>query len=458
MEENDTIAALSTGKGNAAMAIIRISGKKAFEKLGKLMKPEKRFLNSAPKEIHCYQFYDLENKRIVDGITAIKYASPRSFTGENMVEILCHGGEIVVEEILSCLLRRGIRLAKRGEFTKRAFLNGKVDILQAEAIGQIIQCNSKKQYQRAIEIYNGNGERKIGEWKEKIKSILVDCEAAIEFPDEDDILSKKSNHIKKIKDVYSDIKKEIKSREKIKTIENGIAVPIVGIANAGKSTLFNKIVGFERVLVHHEEGTTRDAISEEILIGGERITLIDTAGISETKNEIEKMGIKKSWENIEKGSIIIWVTPANQKINEIEKGIIKKIKKRKILGIVTKKDLNTGEEKEEILKKMGFPYIVVSLIEEKESNKIQQFIINNIEKSINESEIENGIICTKRQEELLLRTIKKFERIRNKENFSSEEIISHELKNVLKDLDEFVGETTNENILNEIFNQFCIGK
>jgi tRNA modification GTPase TrmE len=458
MEENDTIAALSTGKGNAALAIIRISGKKTFENLTKWLRPEKRFLRSALQEIHLYQFYNKKTRKTVDEITAIKYASPKSFTGEDMVEIICHGGEIVVEEILACLLSEGISLAKKGEFTKRAFINGKMDLLKAEAIGQIIQSKSRKQYSRAIKAYQGCGERKIIEWKEIIKSIIVDCEAHIEFPEEDDLLSKKREYIRKINDLYSAIKKEIKNREKINRIENGLSIPIVGIANAGKSTLFNKIIGFERALVHHEEGTTRDAISEEIIIGGERIRIIDTAGLSRTKNQIEKMGIQKTWENIDNGTMIIWVTPSNKEINEYEKRMIQKTKKEKILGIISKKDLNAGENKGKILKKMKIPYKIVSLIGDNETEKILQFIIEHVEKLLNENEIEHGIICTKRQEEILIRMMNKIKSITGKNEILGEEIISHELKFILNDMTELVGETTNEDIINEIFNQFCIGK
>ena len=268
--------------------------------------------------------------RLEGEISAIKYVSPRSFTGEDMVEIICHGGEIVIDEILSCLLKGGISLAEKGEFTKRAFLNGKMDLLKAEAINQIIKSNSRKQYNIAIEMYQGSGEKKIFKWENIIKNIVVDCEAHIEFPEEDDILLKKREYLNKINNLYYDIKKEINKREKIKRIENGITIPIVGIANAGKSTLFNKIVGFERALVHHKEGTTRDAISEEVTIGGERIKIIDTAGLSKTKNQIERMGIKKTLENINHGNIIIWVTPSNKEINDFEKKIISKIKKEKI--------------------------------------------------------------------------------------------------------------------------------
>ena len=369
MEENETIAALSTGKGNAALAIIRISGNKAFEILSKCLNPSKQFLSSFPKGINLYKFYNKKSQKIIDEVTAIKYVSPKSFTGEDMVEIICHGGEIVIDEIVSCLLEEGITLAEKGEFGKRAFLNGKMDLIKAEAIDQIIQCKSRKQYGVALEVYQGSGDRKIFKWKEEIKSIIINCEASIEFPEEDDIIGKGKKYLSKLKAIYEDIKNELKNREKIKAIESGISIPIVGIANAGKSTLFNKIIGFERVLVHHEEGTTRDAVSEEVIIGGERIRIIDTAGLSETKIQVEKMGIKKTWEEINNGNGVIWVTPANKEIVDKEKEMLQRIKKEKIIGIISKKDLNDGEKKGRTLEEMKIPYIIVTLINDDEKEK-----------------------------------------------------------------------------------------
>ena len=375
-----------------------------------------------------------------------------------MVEIICHGGEIVIDEIVSCLLKEGISLAEKGEFSKRAFLNGKMDLIKAEAIDQIIQCKSRKQHGVALEVYQGSGDRKIFKWKEEIKSIIINCEASIEFPEEDDIIGKGKKYLSKLKDIYQDIKNELKNREKIKAIESGISIPIVGIANAGKSTLFNKIIGFERVLVHHEEGTTRDAVSEEVIIGGERIRVIDTAGLSETKIQVEKMGIKKTWEEINSGNGIIWVTPANREIVDKEKEMLERIKKEKIIGIISKKDLNDGEKKGKTLEEMKIPYIIVTLINNDEKEKIILFIKEYVEKLLNENEIENGIICTKRQEEIIIRIMNKIKNVFKKTDVLGEEIISHELRLILKDLAEYVGETTNEDILDEIFNQFCIGK
>jgi tRNA modification GTPase len=195
-----------------------------------------------------------------------------------------------------------------------------------------------------------------------------------------------------------------------------------------------------------------------VIIGGERIKVIDTAGLSETKKQVERMGIKKTWESINNSMGVIWVTPANKDLQEKEKEILQTVKKEKILGIISKKDLNNGEEKGKTLEKMKIPYIVVSLIKDNEKEKIMEFIKKYVEKLINDNEIENGIICTKRQEEIILRILKKTKNISERVDILGEEIISHEMRLILKDIGEYVGETTNEDILNEIFNQFCIGK
>jgi tRNA modification GTPase len=458
MEQNSTIAALATGKGNAALAIIRISGEKTFEIIKKLVKPENNFKEANSKEIRIYKFVNFRTKKLIDEITAIKYVSPKSYTGEDMVEIICHGGEIVVDEILSTLFEEKISIATKGEFTKRAFLNGKMELLKAESIDQIIRSSSKKQHNIAMNTFQGYGIKKINEWKEIIKKIIVEIEAKIEFPEEDDIKGLSEKWEKNIEDIYESIKKEIINREKIKILEKGLSIPIVGIANAGKSSLFNLILGFERVIVHEDEGTTRDAISEELIIGGEKIKIFDTAGLNETENHIEKIGIKKSLEFISNAQITILVTPANREITTFERNIIEERKGRKILGIISKKDLSNPAQKEAILFKNKIPNISVELNSNSQKEKVIKFLKEHIERDLKENNIENGIICSIRQEQIFKKLEEKTKEIIGKEKQMKEEILSFKLREVLGDIEELVGETSSEDIINSIFDKFCIGK
>jgi tRNA modification GTPase len=375
-----------------------------------------------------------------------------------MVEIICHGGEIVVDEILSTLFEEKISIATKGEFTKRAFLNGKMELLKAESIDQIIRSSSKKQHNIAMNTFQGYGIKKINEWKEIIKKIIVEIEAKIEFPEEDDIKGLSEKWEKNIEDIYESIKKEIINREKIKILEKGLSIPIVGIANAGKSSLFNLILGFERVIVHEDEGTTRDAISEELIIGGEKIKIFDTAGLNETENHIEKIGIKKSLEFISNAQITILVTPANREITTFERNIIEERKGRKILGIISKKDLSNPAQKEAILFKNKIPNISVELNSNSQKEKVIKFLKEHIERDLKENNIENGIICSIRQEQIFKKLEEKTKEIIGKEKQMKEEILSFKLREVLGDIEELVGETSSEDIINSIFDKFCIGK
>jgi tRNA modification GTPase len=457
-EDNETIVALATGRGNSALAIIRISGKNSFEIISKCLFPSEKFIHASPKNINLFKIIDNDEKQTVDEITAIKYQNPESYTGEDMVEIICHGSEIVIEEILSLLIKKGIRFAKKGEFTRRAYLNGKMDLLKAESINQIINSTNKWNYKNALEMYSGESKRVLLGWKKEIVTILTEIEARIEFPEEDDWDSKRIEYKKNIKSLSKKIENELIKRQKINIINSGFTIPIVGIANAGKSSLFNLIMGFDRTIVHHEEGTTRDAISEEIKIKGEKVKIIDTAGFNETKNQIELIGIEKSLEYIKNGNLIIIVSPADKETNEYEKKILTEIKKEKIIVIISKKDIkNSGKKKEEI-EKFDIPYIEACLINDKDRNEIIDFIGAHTEKSIKEQNEECGIICNKRQEEIIIRINNRVKAILEKIEFNFEEIISYEFKEILRDLEEFVGETSNEEILNAIFSEFCIGK
>jgi tRNA modification GTPase len=457
-EDNETIVALATGRGKSALAIIRISGRNSFEIISKCIFPSEKFIHLSPKSIHLFKIIDNEKKQNIDEITAIKYQNPESYTGEDMVEIICHGSEIVIEEILSLLFKKGIRLAKKGEFTRRAYFNGKMDLLKAESINQIINSTNKWDYKNALGMYSGESKKVLIDWKKEIVTILTEIEARIEFPEEDDFEGKRIEYKKNIGFLYKKIEKEIIKRQKINIINSGFTIPIVGIANAGKSSLFNLIMGFDRTIVHHEEGTTRDAVSEEIKIKDEKVKIIDTAGLNETKNEIELIGIAKSWEYIKNGNLIILVTPADKEINENEKRIVTEFKKEKIIVVISKKDIKNSGKKKDFFKNVDIPYIEVCLINDKERNGILDFIGLHVESSIKEQDEECGIICNKRQEEIIIRINNKVKSIMGKIDFNFEEIISYELREVLRDLEEFVGETSNEEILNSIFSEFCIGK
>jgi tRNA modification GTPase len=450
----NTITALSTSKGKGAVAIIRISGKNAFSIVEKCLEPSKTFEKSGPHHIRLYRFISPSSRRTIDQITAIKYKAPKSFTGEDLVELICHGGEIIIEKILSVLMDNGSVLAEKGEFTRRAYLNGKLDLVEAEAICGLIDSRSDKEHEAAIAAYMGGYKLKLLTWKNTIKEILRNIEAEIEFPEEDDVKKNKHKHKNEVVKIRKEIELEIKKKEKSEIIEKGVVVPIVGITNAGKSSLFNLLLDSDRSIVHWEEGTTRDMVGEDIIIAGEKIRLLDTAGLRKTENIVEKIGIKKTWEHINKAALLIWVTPADTTISEHEKLLLKV--KGRVICIVSKTDLMNGKIKKVFCRKNGIPCIGACLMKKQEREKIVGFIGKQVEKTLG-SFAFSDIIFNQRHWHLAKRIA---EQLRAVETIygAGEEFISFHLRNVLDDIGEFVGETTNEEILESVFSEFCIGK
>jgi tRNA modification GTPase len=450
----NTIAALSTGKAKSAIAVIRVSGKESFSIVGKCLDPSRTFQKIAPNYIHLYRFFSPQSQRTIDQVTAIKYKAPNSYTGEDMVEVLCHGGEIIIEKILSEFLKNGAVIAEKGEFTRRAYINGKLDLVKAEAILGLIDSRAEKEYEAAIDTYMGGYKQKLLQWKTAIKEIVRDIEAEIEFPEEDEVRKNKKEQIKKVVKIRKEIELEVKKKKKSEVIENGVNIPIVGITNAGKSSLFNLLLECDRSIVHWEEGTTRDMVGEDILLAGEKIRLLDTAGLRNTENPVEKIGIKKTWEYITNAALFIWVTPADNHITEHEKLLLKE--KGKIICVISKTDLISGKKKKEFCRTNVIPCIGACLTDKQEREKIIGFIGKQVEKILG-SFAFSYLIRNQRHRYLAERMA---ERLRAVEKLSSSgaEIWSLYLRDVLNDIGEFVGETTSEEILESIFSEFCIGK
>lgn len=456
MNENATIATISTGKGKGAIAIIRITGPKAFPIVEKCITPQKVFKRLPSKTIHLFNFFNNRSQQVIDQITAVKYMLPRSFTGEDMVEIFCHGGELVVEKILSVLVDEGAVLAKKGEFTKRAYANGKLDLMQAEAIRGIIESRSEKEFETSITTYFGGYKAFLLRWKQKIKDIIRDIEAEIEFPEKDDVQRNNKNHKKEIIKIRKEIELELKNRKKLQMLENGMVVPIVGITNAGKSSLFNLLLECERSIVHWEDGTTRDSIGEDFLIAGEKVRLFDTAGLRDAQELVEKTGIQKTWDYIKQASLVIWVTPADRETTFHEKVLFGEKAKGKTVCIVSKEDIGNGSKKKELCKKNKIPCIGACLLNKDIRAKLVKFIGKQIEKSIGSIEISN-VISNKRHESIAKRMAENL-LATEKQMAAGEEIQVYYLRKVLSDIGEFIGETTTEEIVESIFSEFCVGK
>jgi tRNA modification GTPase len=453
----DTIVALSSGKGKSAIAVIRLSGPESFFLVESCLTRGSSFVKLPVKTIGLFSIANPRTKQKIDQITAIKYQGPNSFTGEDMVELFCHGGEIVVEKVVTALVVQGAVYAERGEFTRRAYGNGKFDLITAEAINGIIESRSEKEYALSVNAYFGGSRKKLQTWKNAIRDLLKDVEADIEFPEEDDVKSSgKQGYRRDIDKIIKEIEKDINNREKTKIIEKGINIPIVGIPNAGKSSLFNLILDCDRSIVHWEEGTTRDSVSEEVQIGTEKIRLIDTAGLRKTKSQVERIGIGKTEDLIRNSAIVLWITPANSRLNGYEKTMLLKNARKRIICIISKEDLGQAKEKRAFCKGKNIPCISSCLLDTSQREKLVSFISKQINKKIGTMEIPS-VIRNKRQEKAASRLLQNLKDAQ-KNRKSGEEVYARFLQKALEDIAQIVGETTSDEILNSVFSEFCIGK
>lgn len=450
-----TIAAISTAPGNGGIGIIRLSGDKCFEVLNKI------FIPKNDNEIKGYSIkygniVKSETKEVIDEVLVSYFVVPRSYTRENMCEINSHGGIVVENQILQECLKNGAILAEPGEFTKRAFLNGRIDLSQAEAVIDIINAKTEKETMVAQKHLEGSLSRKINEIKQDILDIMADIEASIDYP-EYDIEETTNEKIKKtLIKVKCKLNKLKNSFENGKILKEGIKTAIVGKPNVGKSSLLNLMLGENRAIVSDIEGTTRDTIEEYINIKGIPLKIIDTAGIRKTNDEIEQIGVKRSIDNINSAELIIALFDDSRPFDNQDKEILELIKNKKAIILINKVDLNKNfiKENQEIKKDA----IEFSTISEKGIDELYE----KIEEMFNLKEIEadnSEIITCSRQKQHIMQAINALnEAEKSAQNLMPLDITAICLKNILEELSEITGENVSEDIINEIFKKFCLGK
>jgi len=457
MVATETIVACATPPGKSALACIRLSGPESLRIASSCFNDKSKFASREPGMVGRGIIVDPGSGSRIDDVLSIAYRSPRSFSGEDMVEIFCHGGPVIIEKVIAAFIAAGARYAQRGEFTQRAFLNGKMDLLRAEAMREMIEAETEIGHKNAIYAYFNHKLSTFSDWNKRICELLSLLEADIEFPDEEDISKAKlgdqiSTELLAIKQSISD---ELEKREKIKSIDKGIGVAIVGPKNAGKSSLFNLLIGDEWAIVHRNPGTTRDMLREKIRIHGIDITLIDTAGIGEAKEEIEEIGIKKSWEAIKGCPLAIWVTPADEPATEQEMMIARERDGLGTLGIISKADLADGKAKEVALRGKVNEWVSISLLDTGNREIIAEKI-GELLKTVYDAYSAESILINSRQESLARKMRKEID-VAIKQRQSSE-IIAHHIISILRLMEEFCGKTTPDDVLKSIFSKFCIGK
>lgn len=453
----DTIAAISTATGNGGIGIIRMSGKECFQILNKIFKPI-----NANEEINGYtmkygHIID-ENNNIIDEVLVSYFKAPKSYTTENMCEINSHGGFIVERRILEECLKNGAIMAEPGEFTKRAFLNGRIDLIQAESVIDLINSKSEKEAKASISQLEGNLSKNINEIKGNLLDLMADVEASIDYP-EYDIEEVTNNKILSVINVIKiKLEKLSSSFKNGKFLREGIKTAIVGKPNAGKSSLLNNILNEERAIVSDKKGTTRDTIEEFVTINGISLKLIDTAGIRNTTDEIEKIGVEKSKKIIDDAELVIAIFDGSQALENEDYEILKLIGNKNAILLVNKMDIVDGSLVINELQKYNKDIIKISAKTGDGVEKLYDRIYEMYK--INDIELDDGEILTNiRHKGQIDEAIKSINAVKDTiDNHMPVDIIEIYLKQVLADLGKITGDDISEDIINEIFSKFCLGK
>ena len=436
-----------------------MSGKNCFEILEKIFKPKKQGTIEEIKGYTMKYGHIIENEKIIDEVLVSYFKEPMSYTTENMCEINSHGGNIVMKKILELCLENGAQLAEPGEFTKRAFLNGRIDLTQAECVIDVINAKSEKEVQAGIKQLEGGLSKEISIIKQEILDVMVNIEVAIDYPEYDVEEVTNNEIINMLNSVENKLNKLEKSFDNGKILKEGIKTAIIGKPNAGKSSLLNRILKEDRAIVTEFEGTTRDTIEEFVNINGIPLKLIDTAGIRNAKDEVEKIGIHKSKEIAKNADLIIAIFDASKPLSKEDKEILEIIKGKKVIILLNKIDLQQELHKED----KDFKEVTDSIIEISALNNIGiDDVYAEITKlfEINEINIDNGLVITNiRHKNLIHQAIESIKK--TKETMKEKmpiDIVAVYIKQILENLGNITGEFVTEDIINEIFSKFCLGK
>jgi tRNA modification GTPase trmE len=452
----DTIAAISTPRGEGGIGIIRISGDKSFEILDKIFNTK-----NPNRDLGFYKFnygFIHDNGKIVDEVMAVRMKAPKTYTCEDVVEINCHGGHLISEKVLELVLKNGARHAEQGEFTKRAFMNGRIDLSQAEAVMDIIQGKTEKSISLSLEQLRGDLRDKIGSFKKALLDVTAHVNVVLDYPEEgiDDPLP--SNLRENLENVYAEADRLISSYDKGKKIKEGIKTVIAGKPNVGKSTLLNSLLKEERAIVTHIPGTTRDVIEEIINIKGIPLVLTDTAGIRKTEDIVENIGVEKSKKFIENADLVLLVLDASRELESEDREVIQEIQNnnKKTIVLLNKIDLERKIELDEF----GLENIMeISAKDNIGIEDMEERIYSYIVEEKVEDSSEKLIITNIRHKTALEKTKDAIRNIFETIDAGMPmDLISVDLKEALDSLSEITGEISSEDILDHVFGNFCVGK
>ena len=452
----DTIVAISTAPGLGGIGIIRLSGEKAFDILLKIFKSSK-IKNKEDINANTINYgHIIEDGEIIDEVLVSFFKAPHSYTTEDVVEINTHGGNIVCHKILNLAIKNGASLADSGEFTKRAFINGRIDLTKVESIASILGAKSEEELKVSNKLLKGKLLDKINLMKKNILEVLMHIEVNIDYPEYDT----EEKTMDEVKVMLTEVKKELTDLSETFDVGNkireGFSVSIIGRPNAGKSSLLNYILDKERAIVTDIEGTTRDSIEEIINIKGMPVKIIDTAGIRETDEKIEQIGIERALEYAKSSDVIIAIFDSNKELTKDDNNILELCKDKDSIIVLNKMDLETKINIEEI-KNIGKEIINVSALKKEGLNEIVNSISLRLDK-LKETKSNDIIIIHERQKKVIEEALKSTEEALKSSEILPVDMLSEYIQNILEKLNELTGEDIKEEILNEIFSNFCLGK
>lgn len=451
-----TIAAISTAQGQGGIGVIRVSGEQAFTIVDKIFKSVsgKKIMDIKGYTALFGHIYN--NEEVLDEAVVLKYVAPKSFTGENVVEISCHGGMYITKEVLNAVIMAGASLAEPGEFTKRAYLNGKMDLTEAESVMDIISAKSKSAARAALFVKNGALFKK----SQQVKQLLLDKAAHLsawaDYPEEDIPEVSEDSIMEAIEESISILEKLLSTYDMGQVVKEGIDTVIAGRPNAGKSTLMNLLVGREKSIVTNIAGTTRDVVEDTVLVGNVMLKLSDTAGIRDTDNEIEKIGVQKTFDKINGAGLVIALFDNNEELNSEDIDLINKIKDMPCIAVINKIDLEDKVDKKYITDNIEN----VVYISAKQQDNIDE-LKNMIEKIAGTEDFDPsaGIIANERQRNAIRNAVNSL--YEAKESLAigmTMDAITVSLQETIDYLLELTGEKAGEEIVDSVFHNFCVGK
>lgn len=454
-----TIAAISTAMSASGIGIVRMSGTEAMDIISRIYRSKNGKKNIRKVESHTIHYgYIYDGEETVDEVLVMVMKGPRTYTGEDTVEIDCHGGVYAMKRVLETVLKNGAQIAEPGEFTKRAFLNGRLDLSQAEAVMDIIQAKSEVALKSSVEQLKGSVLRAVKEIRGTLLYHIAYIESALDDP-EHISLEGYPEELEGVVDKEEEkVEKLLKSADDGRMIQEGIKTVILGKPNAGKSSLLNFLVGEDRAIVTDIAGTTRDTLEEYISLHGISLRIIDTAGIRETEDVVEKIGVGKAKKMAEEADLILYVVDSSLPLDENDREIMELLSGRKSIVIYNKTDLKSAVDIEELREKTGSPIIPVSVVEETGITELE----NKIKEMFFQGEIsfDNEVYITNaRHKKALEETLESLKMVKNSiVSGMSEDFFSIDLMSAYESLGKILGESVGEDLVNEIFSKFCVGK